>query len=283
MRDALDAWDGCRYARATIAGRPRSFPQVERRKGFDPLKGHVRGQALAMGNASKGVQSINRDPSSLAIDHAIALRKSGLIISGPMTYDRWELAGHSLISFSESTAWWIADWLVYGEGTFHERYREAIERTSLSYQTLRNYKWVARRFELSRRRDSLSFGHHSEVAMLDPPEQDYWLRKAEELGWSRNQLRNNVRASLKEQQRLEENSDSPCMTNLDECRARSHATAEIDADWTENKLILRLTPDQITQFTVVADERQLSLDEWAIQVLETAASDRVSAARVARV
>jgi hypothetical protein len=36
---------------------------------------------------------------------------------------------------------------------------------------------------MSRRRDTLSFGHHAEVATLSEPEQDYWLRKAEEHRW----------------------------------------------------------------------------------------------------
>ena len=43
----------------------------------------------------------------------------------------------------------------------------------LDYQTLRNYAWVARRFAMSRRRDTLSFGHHAEVPALPEPEQGY--------------------------------------------------------------------------------------------------------------
>jgi hypothetical protein len=88
--------------------------------------------------------------------------------------------------------------MIYGESAYTGRYREAIEKTSLDYQTLRNYAWVARRFPMSRRRDTLSFGHHAEVAALQGPEQDYWLRKAEELRWSRNQLRREVHTSLTE-------------------------------------------------------------------------------------
>ncbi len=33
--------------------------------------------------------------------------------------------------------------------------------------------------EFSRRRENLSFGHHANVAALEPPEQDYWLDNAE--------------------------------------------------------------------------------------------------------
>lgn len=36
---------------------------------------------------------------------------------------------------------------------------------------------------MSRRRDTLSFGHHAEVAARAEPEQDYWLRQAEEHCW----------------------------------------------------------------------------------------------------
>ena len=46
-------------------------------------------------------------------------------------------------------------------------------------QTLANEKYVSSRFEISRRRESLSFSHHSEVAALEPKQQDDWLDKAE--------------------------------------------------------------------------------------------------------
>jgi hypothetical protein len=87
---------------------------------------------------------------------------------------------------------------VFGEQAYAGRYRQAIKRTSLDYQTLRNYAWVARRFAMSRRRDTLSFGHHAEVAALPEPEQDFWLRKAEEHRWPVKHLRRQVRVSLAE-------------------------------------------------------------------------------------
>jgi hypothetical protein len=51
---------------------------------------------------------------------------------------------------------------------------------------------------MSRRRDTLSFGHHAEVAAIAEPEQDYWLRKAEKHHWPVKRLRREVRASLAE-------------------------------------------------------------------------------------
>src|SRR6185437_1157814 len=50
---------------------------------------------------------------------------------------------------------------------------------------------------LSRRRDTLSFQHHAEVAPLSPELQDEWLERAESEGWSRGELRRRLRAELR--------------------------------------------------------------------------------------
>src|ERR1700722_12349085 len=151
----------------------------------------TRGDSIALKRAEDGTWEISSS-------RAVKVTRSGIVFSGRLNIDEWEKLGQRLMSFADSASWWIADWLAYGETAFLDRYQEAIRKTSLSYQTLRNYAWVARRFELSRRRDALSFGHHAEVAALDPHEQDFWLRKADELHWSRNRLRSEVRQSLRE-------------------------------------------------------------------------------------
>lgn len=40
----------------------------------------------------------------------------------------------------------LGDWLAYGQAVYANRHRTAVERTSLNYQALRNYAWVARQF-----------------------------------------------------------------------------------------------------------------------------------------
>ena len=104
-------------------------------------------------------------------------------------FDDWLDVGRQISLIASATGWWLGDWLVYGQRTYRERYRAALDATSLDYQTLRNYAWVARRFEKSRRRDCLSFQHHAEVAAMAEPDQDIWLQRAERRGWSRNELR----------------------------------------------------------------------------------------------
>jgi hypothetical protein len=127
------------------------------------------------------------------VPSGVRLEQSRMVFPRSVDLKAWQRIGEQLLAALDSSNWWLADWLAYGETAFRDRYREMIRASSLSYQTLRNYVWVARRYELSRRRDNLSFGHHAEVATLVCCEQEYWLRKAEEFGWSRNRLRAEVR------------------------------------------------------------------------------------------
>jgi len=213
-------------------------------------------------------------PSALSrLDGSVVLRKSGLLFARGVAFDRWEVIGQQLLSVTDSTSWWLADWIAYGERTYQDRYREAIQSTSLSYQTLRNYVWIARRFPLPRRHDSLSFGHHAEVAALDAPEQDYWLRKAEELEWSRNQLRNEVRNSL----RLRQANGTPDVAAQEEVADGHEGTSARSQDSPARNgaemLSLRLTTHQLAQFRLAAHSQDKPLDEWALHALEKVAHD----------
>jgi hypothetical protein len=118
----------------------------------------------------------------------------GLQITPGIDYDSWVTMGRRITGISNACAWCLGDWLLYGERAFSQRYKTAVAATSLDYQTLRNYAWVARRFEMSRRRDGLSFQHHAEVAALPEPHQDLWLLRAERSRWSRNELRRRLGA-----------------------------------------------------------------------------------------
>jgi hypothetical protein len=207
----------------------------------------------------------------ITLPPSIEVTKSGLLFSSGPSLDAWEAIGKQLLSISDSVTWWIADWLAFGEAAFKDRYFEAIRKTDLSYQTLRNYVWVARRFELHRRRDCLSFGHHAEVAALDPPEQDYWLRKAEEHQWSRNQLRSEVRSSLRERHEKEAESNTPVVAGE---TSSDHVGRESTSDAGEPSseiLQLCLTYEQLSLFKSTAKVLSCSLDEWAIDTLEAAA------------
>ncbi|MEW9553633.1 LmbU family transcriptional regulator [Nonomuraea sp. NPDC050783] len=194
-----------------------------------------------------------------SIGSGIRVHKSGLLFTSRQSLEMWEQAGSRLFAINDSSTWWIADWLVYGESTFQDRYEEAIKRTSLSYQTLRNYTWVARRFPLPRRRAGLSFSHHLEVVALDQPEQDYWLRKAEELSWSRNKLRAEVKGSL-----LARRGESP----LPDAGGSADAGSTLDA----RLLHLELSAEDLARLERAATRDGEPLKTWAAAILRQAAA-----------
>jgi hypothetical protein len=114
-----------------------------------------------------------------------------------MTFDEWLGVGSQIARISNASSWWLGDWLLYGERAYGERYKTALDATQLNYQTLRNYAWVARRFEKARRRERLSFQHHAELASLPEADQDLWLERTERLRWSRKELRRRLRAEAR--------------------------------------------------------------------------------------
>ncbi|WP_243639198.1 LmbU family transcriptional regulator [Streptacidiphilus pinicola] len=105
------------------------------------------------------------------------------------TFESWERAGRQLAGVLDSSSWWLGDWLAYGKDHYSDRYQKGIQAVGLQYQTLRNYAWVARRFDMDRRHALLTFQHHAEVASLPPEEADLWLTRAEEQTWTTKQLR----------------------------------------------------------------------------------------------
>jgi hypothetical protein len=101
--------------------------------------------------------------------------------------------GRCLGSVGRASGWWIGDWSRYGSGRYGEKYAVAARITGYDVQTLMNMAYVASRFEISRRREKLSFSHHAELAALPPDEQERWLNCAEVEGLSVRALRARLR------------------------------------------------------------------------------------------
>lgn len=191
----------------------------------------------------------------------------GLQLPSQLPFEKWLQIGQGLAAAESWSAWRLGDWLIYGENCFEGRYRTAVAQTSLEYKTLRNYAWVARRFVFDRRRIDLSFGHHAEVAALSEPEQDFWLRKSEELGWTRNELRYEVKSSLRHRSETasEEAGDEIEASDRDDDKS-AHA---------EN-LHIALTAKQLRMVRKAAENAQLSLDTWVTRTLEKAAHNALA-------
>src|SRR5215213_10871726 len=76
----------------------------------------------------------------------------------------WVVQGRKLGVMGRSAAWWIGDWLRYGNLEYGEKYMRAARITGYDVQSLMNMVYVASHFDASRRRETLSWSHHSEVA-----------------------------------------------------------------------------------------------------------------------
>jgi len=114
-----------------------------------------------------------------------------------LPYAEWEKIGKTLWQMHKAWQWWFADWWAYGERVYGELASQALAADA-NYQTLANALWVGRQFEPSRRRETLSFKHHSEVASLEPDKQDELLDRAEAEHLSTRELREIVKGAKPE-------------------------------------------------------------------------------------
>jgi len=112
-----------------------------------------------------------------------------LELPSDLDFDGWQHRGKMLMLLQKATAWWIGDWLNFGEHTFGEMYTQAVDVTGKDLDTLRKYQWVAEQIPPERRRERLTFGHHDAIASLPPVEQDKLLDEAIESDWNVTDIR----------------------------------------------------------------------------------------------
>ena len=164
-----------------------------------------------------------------------------------LTFERWQAVGKRISGVADASTWWLADWAAYGEDRYGERYQDGAGIAGIGRQTLRNYAWVARRFDVSRRRDTLSFAHHSEVAALTASEQDAWLDRAEARQWSRNELR----------------------TALREARSAPAAAGRTAVA----RLRIDVSSEHVERWRACAEAGGLDLPQWIIRVADRASGE----------
>ncbi len=135
------------------------------------------------------------DVTALALAEQSAL---ALDLPKGQTFEEWLSAGEQLASANKVLNWWIGDWWAAGSHRYGERAKAAAEGIfGREFQSLRNVASVCRSFETSRRRDTLSFGHHEAVASLDPAKADELLDRAERDSWSVRDIRAEASAFAK--------------------------------------------------------------------------------------
>jgi hypothetical protein len=104
----------------------------------------------------------------------------------------WSEQGRRFGLMGRGTGWWIGDWVNYGNAVYGEKYSRAARLTGYDVQTLMNMAWIASCFTISRRRETLSWSHHAEVASLPAPDRERWLDRAEQDRLSVRSLRDEV-------------------------------------------------------------------------------------------
>lgn len=92
-----------------------------------------------------------------------------------LPFSEWVLQGRRLGILSRGAQWWVGDWLAYGNRHYGETYAKAARITGYDVHSLMNMAYVASRFQISRRRENVSWSHHATLAALAPEEQDVWL------------------------------------------------------------------------------------------------------------
>jgi hypothetical protein len=97
---------------------------------------------------------------------------------GDIGLAEWSAVGRRFGEIGRCSQWWLGDWIRYGNERFGERYTRAVKLTGYDVQSLMNMVYVASRFDISRRRENLSWSHHSAVASLELDSQEQWLSRA---------------------------------------------------------------------------------------------------------
>jgi hypothetical protein len=128
------------------------------------------------------------------------LTRVAWIPNDALDYAAWVQEGGRIGSFARGSAWWLGDWLHYGTEKWGERYAKAAKITGYDPKTLRNMRYVASRFDLSLRRDNLTWSHHALLASLSADERAYWLDRSVNDSFSVDDLRMELRRSKKEEE-----------------------------------------------------------------------------------
>lgn len=208
----------------------------------------ARGDEGAVVLGTNGVPRRTTTDDRLAVGGRAVTKRTMLAIPQGMPIGAWRNLGRQIFVISDSSAWWLGDWLIYGQAEYPDRYKHAVAETSLDYQTLRNYAWVARRFSPNRRREKLSFQHHAEVASLAEDDQEICLNQAEEHSWSRNELRRQI-------QGRREGRDAGEITHLQ----------------------MNLVADQKQRWQEAAGRAEKDLLVWIVSILDHAATNTLEA------
>ena len=90
--------------------------------------------------------------TTLAInDPKFSVTALGIQFNVDLSFEEWDALGQKLGEVHNSMAFAIGDWINYGQNRWGEKYEEALARTGLTYSTLSEYSYVARKVQFCAR------------------------------------------------------------------------------------------------------------------------------------
>ena len=144
------------------------------------------------------------------------LTRVGLSLRDGLDVSEWADIGDFLMRIREGILWCLGDYINFGNHEFGEKYGERlkqfgknVEARGYSKKTLYQAAWVAKKIDISRRLETLSWNHHLAVAGQGPEDQTKFLQWADEKKATVEQLREKIREDGKDEVATEENLDIP--------------------------------------------------------------------------
>jgi hypothetical protein len=130
--------------------------------------------------------------------------ETALSLPQNMGEEQWTALGGKLATIESACAWWVGDWILYGEQQYGKRkaYALAQAATRKSRDTLYQYARVAERFKSCTRVQDLPFSHHRAVERLPESDRALLLEEARAKGYTVEEL--TQRARLYEQRRTKQ-------------------------------------------------------------------------------
>ena len=138
----------------------------------------------------------DQDYSGTVAEHGpFVLTETGVIAKTEATYEEWEAAFEWVQRVDKVSQFWVGDLLAYGD-RYGEMMSQVLEATEYAEQSCKNAKHVCATIPPERRKPSIGFAKHQEIAALETEEeQDHWLNKCEQENLTREALRAQIKVS----------------------------------------------------------------------------------------
>ena len=179
-----------------------------------------------------------------ALGRRVLVDSTGLTFRGDIDFVEWVTVGRKVIRAYNASAWWIGDWLVYGEWRYGQKYSTVTEALNLNYDRLRDYCYVSGNVSRIVRRSDLSWTHHRVVAKLESKQQSAWLERAAKRKWSKRELADAVAGAA---------------------TPRLHVAVPA-------LLRLSVEADQVERWRLASERAGLDFERWVAATLDAAAT-----------